>query len=321
MADPNLGTVTVTGGVNVAWTGAVLTKANCFKGMPVTINKQSTYVDTRIDTTHFTVNPPVDNVVGANAAISPLNADNVQVAELNVRAAELMENLSVIDANGRGLFYVILGLTGPNDPQPTFLARDSLNWADVTALYFDAQDANQQPAMARILLWNVGTVITVRSLDSTSNAFASFVMTEVPVSMDSGEWASISGLEYLEGDGVLADGEAVAVEWNRMGSGYSAIPSGEWDVGTTYARNNMVQHGDYIFLSNADNNLGHEPDITPEPESDAYWTYLPLPSAGDFIDLAFYAEGVYENDAILYRFEFVDTAKFEAGLPLSLIHI
>lgn len=318
MASPLIGTGIVTGGNAVAWTGAVLTKANCFSGMPVVINKQASFIATRVDTTHFTVAPPVDNGTGLSVAISPLNADNVQVAELNVRAAELMENLSVIDANGRGLFYKLLGLTGPNDPQPTFLARNAANWEDVTALYFDAQDANNQPAMARILLWNIGTVVTVRSLDSTSNAFASYVLTEIPTSEDTGEWAKITGLVYKEGDGLLADNEAVAVEWNRMGTGFAAIPSGDWAIDIEYPRNGLVQHGGYIFLSNADGNLGNEPDISPAPTSSDDWTYLPLPAAGDFMDLAFFAEGVYDSAALLYRFEFADTAKFEQDLPQTV---
>lgn len=216
MAAPLRGTGTVTSTTDVAWTGAVLSAANCKQGFPVVINKQATFVDELVDTTHFTVDPPVDNGTGLQIAISPLSPNNVTIASLNVSAAALMEQLSVVDANGRGLFLNNLGVTGANDPGPGFLARDNSSWPSVTALYFDALDANGQPAIERMMLWGIDTVLTVRSIET--NAFAAFRMTEVPVNEDTDEWVSCSNLVYLEGDGILVDGEALSVEWNRRGA-------------------------------------------------------------------------------------------------------
>lgn len=284
MAGPLIGTGNVTGGNTVAWTGAVLTRSNCYLGMPVVINKEATFIASRIDTSTFTVAPPVTNGTGLAVAISPLNAENVQVAELNVRAAELMEDLSVIDANGRGLFYVILGLTGANDPQPTFLARDAENWEDVTALYFDAMDANQQPAVARMLLWNIGTVLTVRSIDTA--AFASFVLTQLPTSEDSGEWVKVTNLTYVEGDGLIADGESVAVEWNRKGNNADlGNPKGAYAGGTTYSYRDMVTDQSALWIYwNAAPGAGNAPPTLPT-QTNSYWQLVGgMPTVDDVLD-------------------------------------
>lgn len=316
MASPLIGTGTVTSGNAVAWTGAVLTRANCYVGMPVVINKQATFVATRVDTTHFTVAPSVDNGTGLAVAISPLNADNVQVAELNVRAAELMENLSVIDANGRGLFYNVLSYTAANDPGPGYLARNNNNWPDATQLYVDAVDANNQTAIERLLLWDLGTVLTIRSLEP-DYAFASYTILAEPTPLNTNGWVSIN-VTYLEGDGLLTDSEPVAVEWNRTAPGLNVVPSGEWDDAVTYPQLAMVEWGGAVFISSVEANLNHEPDIDPEPTSSAYWTLFPLPSTGDFFDIALYAAGVYGNSELLFRFEFASTVVFPAALVGSV---
>lgn len=314
MASPLIGIGTVTSSTDIEWTGATLTGVNCYHGYPVVVNKEATFVDERIDTTHFTVNPPVTNGVGLSVAISPLTPQQITIAELNVRAAELLQELSVVDANGRGLFYNILSYTAANDPGPGFLARDNTDWTAVSELYIDATDANNQEALDRILLWNQGTVLTVRSIETA--AFVAYTVITVPASQGDA-WARMQ-VEYLESSGILTDGEAVGIEWNRIGQGLAGIPSGEWSSVTTYPQLAMVEWGGAVFISNAAGNLNHEPDITPEATSNAYWTLFPLPSAGDFFDLAFFGSGVYSANEELFRTEFASTAIFPVGLVGSV---
>lgn len=316
MASPLIGIGTVTSTTDIAWTGDTLTKANCYEGFPVVVNKEATFVASRIDTTHFTVNPPVSNGVNLSVAISPLTPQQITIAELNVRAAELLEQLSVTDANGRGLFYNILSYTAANDPGPGFLARNNSSWSSVTELYIDSTDANNQVALDRILLWNQGTVLTIRSIETA--AFVAFDVIIAPIAQSGDGWALMS-VEFIESSGILTDGEAVGIEWNRVGKGLASVPSGEWDVLTSYDTLAMVEYGGAIFISNVDGNLGHQPDISPEPTSDAYWTVFPLPSAGDFFDIAIFAQGVYADGEMLHRHVFASTSVFPIGLVGSQV--
>jgi hypothetical protein len=59
-------------------------------------------------------------------------------------------------------------------------------------------------------------------------------------------------------------------------------PRGAYAGGTTYAKNDLVQSGNYIFISNADANTGHAPNTA--PASTAYWTFVPLPTVQQVLD-------------------------------------
>jgi hypothetical protein len=59
--------------------------------------------------------------------------------------------------------------------------------------------------------------------------------------------------------------------------GLSFLPRGAYDAGTTYARNDLVEYGGSIFVSNLDTNLGNTPGGSPFPSSDGNWTLVPMP--------------------------------------------
>lgn len=205
-------------GLTVTWTGAVLTPANCKEGFPVVINGQASHVDERVDTTHFTLKTPVDTGSGLDASVSSYTTQEMLIATLNARAAEVGERLSVLDANGRGLFYYVSGDTGANDPGPTYVSfNDSVaNPSGITAMYIDVLDANNLDVSGVIDLWAQETAITIRAI--ASNAYMTFVLAAGPSNEGPDEWRSITGITYVEHDGLISEGEAVAIEWNRKGT-------------------------------------------------------------------------------------------------------
>lgn len=80
----------------------------------------------------------------------------------------------------------------------------------------------------------------------------------------------VTGLVYQWRGGVLVPLRIVGVTFN---------PRGAWDTGTTYAKGDLVEHGGFLFISNADDNVAHEPDDDGTPTSDANWTWFQAPSA------------------------------------------
>ena len=284
-----VGTATVaSGGINVTWTGATLTAANCKNGFPVVINGQASFVDERLSTTVFSLLLPVDVGTGLDAAISSYTSQEMQIATLNARAAEVGERLSVLDANGRGLFYNLLGTTGANDPGPTFVAFDSAVSLpeDITEIYLDVLDANNLDVSGIIDLWPIGTVLTFRSI--ATNAYISATLSAAATNEGPDEWRRIIGVTVVEGmyDGLLADGEAVAIEWNRPG-GNAALgnPKGAYAGGTTYSYRDMVTTGGALWIyHNNTPGSGNAPPTLPT-QTNAYWQLVAnSPTVQDVLD-------------------------------------
>jgi hypothetical protein len=78
---------------------------------------------------------------------------------------------------------------------------------------------------------------------------------------------------YLWRDGVLEVVTVISAMWT---------PRGAYAGGTTYAKNDLIQSGNYIFISNSDANTGHAPNTA--PASTAYWTFVPLPTVQQVLD-------------------------------------
>jgi hypothetical protein len=78
---------------------------------------------------------------------------------------------------------------------------------------------------------------------------------------------------YQWRNGVLEIVTVVATPWT---------PRGAWSGATTYALNDLVQSGNFIFVSNGAGNLNHAPNTA--PASTAYWTYVPLPTVQQVLD-------------------------------------
>lgn len=89
------------------------------------------------------------------------------------------------------------------------------------------------------------------------------------------------------------------------------MPKGLWDAGTTYSASDMVEHGGHIFLSNEGSNTNNEPVISPDPASDAHWTWVPMPPGpGEIFALAFGTNDRPYPGEVLPPHVFVDTIVF-----------
>lgn len=84
---------------------------------------------------------------------------------------------------------------------------------------------------------------------------------------------AVTRVIYQWRNGLLVPVETVATAF---------VPRGAYSAGTTYAKNDMVQFGSYVFVSNADANTGHAPDTA--PASTAYWMWYPTTAVQPVLD-------------------------------------
>lgn len=219
------GTVSVANGGTMVtlWAGddpeVTLSEFTSPAGSHVIIEGVSNYIKERLSTVSFELEEAHTGAGGAGlrCMISALTAAERSTGTLNARVATTIEQLRVLDANGRGLFYNLIGVTGANDPGPGNLAFDNADPQLVTALYFDVLDANEggRDVSGIVDLWPVGSVLVVRSI--ASNAYAAF-KTTAPV-VDAGGFRTVAVTPITPGgsDGTLAN-EPVAVEWRLAGA-------------------------------------------------------------------------------------------------------
>lgn len=113
---------------------------------------------------------------------------------------------------------------------------------------------------------------------------------------------------YQWRNGVLSEVFTVGLAFN---------PRGAFNVSTTYAKNDLVEHDGAVFVANADATVGHTPDTSPEPASDIYWTLFPLPAPNDRFVFAPFAQGRPSTGELIHSTVFTDTIVFPAGLTGS----
>ncbi|GGF24255.1 hypothetical protein GCM10011321_14530 [Youhaiella tibetensis] len=210
------GTATVVAGDRtVAFSGPPLSDANCPVDGSVVLAGAAYFIASRTDTSHFELTRDYEGTDGTvSCEIDPLNANAINLVKVARQITEYNAKLALADAYGKGLFYECIGFTGANDPGPGKLARNAAAWSDTTEIYMDVLDAGGHEQGALIDLARAGTAYIVRAIDT--GAYAAFILSAAPVNMGPDEWRKIS-LEYVDGDGIIADGELVAVEWNRKG--------------------------------------------------------------------------------------------------------
>jgi hypothetical protein len=66
--------------------------------------------------------------------------------------------------------------------------------------------------------------------------------------------------------------------------GQAFLPKGLWSAVTSYDTDFVVNFGNFLFVSNQDDNVNHQPQISAggAPINDAFWTWLPLPTPEAF---------------------------------------
>jgi hypothetical protein len=104
---------------------------------------------------------------------------------------------------------------------------------------------------------------------------------------------------------------------NTIGIAFN--PRGSYDAGTTYAKNDLVQIGNSVFISNADGNVGNAPTSSPTPDSNTYWTLLPMPRGGDHFVLSFFCQGRPLANELIGRWNLPTTVNFAENFVLSQI--
>jgi hypothetical protein len=214
------GTVSVGAGGTVvtAWSGddgVVLSEITAPAASSLVIEGAANFIKQRLSTTSFELLLPHVGAGGADlpCAISALTATETSVGTLNARTATVIQQLSVLDANGRGLFYNLIGVTGENDPGPGNMALNNADPDLVSEVYLDVLDANEggRDVSGLIDLWAASSIIIVRSLATT--AYAAFQVAGTPVVAAGYRKVPVS---YVDHDGTLAD-EPVAIEWRLAG--------------------------------------------------------------------------------------------------------
>ncbi|WP_323014534.1 hypothetical protein [Devosia sp.] len=216
------GTVTVANGETAvtAWLGdddVVLSEITAPAGSAVVIEGCANFIAERSGTTAFSLLLPHAGAGGSGlaTAINAAAAAETQVATLNARTARVIQELSTLDANGRGLFFNLIGVTGDNDPGPGRMAFNAGVPDDVTEIYFDVLDANEggRDVTGLLGLWKAGTVLIVRSLAST--AYAAFQISSTPDATPGYRKVAVA---FVGSSGALAE-EPVGVEWVILGEG------------------------------------------------------------------------------------------------------
>lgn len=214
------GTVTVTNGSKnvTAWVGdlgVTLSPITAPVGSQIVIDGVANYVEARPSTTSLTLVLPHTGVTGTlkPAAISAITTDETSIATLNQRTATVIQELSTLDANGRGLFYNSIGVTGNSDPSAGNLSFNSNSPTGITQVYLDNIDANDGGKDVSGILEYIpsGSILVFRSLDT--NSYYAFQTTNGAV--DEGGYYSIQ-LLYIMHDGILSS-EPLAVEWRLAG--------------------------------------------------------------------------------------------------------
>jgi|GEM_PF-6978510 len=212
---PLSGTAEVEAGEDiVAWIGAALTPLNCVPGATIALDGRTYFVKERLGTDQLQLTRAVAEADGTvPAEIEQLSPEQVATATLNRRAAQVMSELSTLDANGRGLFYNLIGVTGDNDPGPGNLALNQTDLEDVTEIYLDVLDANDggRDVSGIIDLWPMNTVLIVRSL--SSNAYGAWRL--LGTAVEAGYRRLQLGFVGRDGD---FGAEPVAIEWRLSGA-------------------------------------------------------------------------------------------------------
>jgi hypothetical protein len=145
-------------------------------------------------------------------------------------------------------------------------------------------------------------------------------LADMPTDMMSEVWArvqnnsifidSVTRTLYAWRGGLLEPVNTIGIAFN---------PRGAYDAGTTYAKNDLVQIGNSVFISNSDGNIGNAPTTSPTPDSNAYWTLLPMPRGGDHFVLSFFCQGRPLANELIGRWNLVTTVNFAENFVSSQI--
>ena len=153
----SVGTVTVANGgtavtgVGTSWVGKI------FEGDLFTDPAQGLFARVTADVTDnelMTINPWPGVGMSGDAYEVVLQADSIRSSE---RSRQLLEQLSVVQANGRGLFYWFSTTVTDADPGAGYLRLNHATIGSATAAYVDNLDADGAAVSTEIDTWDDST--------------------------------------------------------------------------------------------------------------------------------------------------------------------
>lgn len=222
-------------------TGAALTAEVVTHGAMVVLDGIVYFADSLTDTTTLELTRVYAGTTGTvDMEIWPVSQNTTSLVNLAQVVARTQAQINVLDKNSQGLFYSMLGVTGAADPGPGKIALDNATPGSITAIYIDNVDANGRTVDGLVDLWTSGTVILIRSLTSTA-----YVALRLPSGVTAQSGYRSAAVQYIDHDGVIADGEPVSIGWSRVGEGLEIDAVGNFADRATY---NTADAG-FVYLS------------------------------------------------------------------------
>ncbi|WP_297105116.1 hypothetical protein [uncultured Devosia sp.] len=214
----SVGTVTVSNGgttvtgVGTSWQGKI------FEGDLFTDPAQGIFARVTADATSNTsisINAWPGTALSGDAYEILLTPDSVRASE---RTRQLLEQLSVVQANGRGLFFNFSDSVTDADPGSGYIRLNNADPTLATAAYIDVLDANGGAVSGEIDTWDDSTSLGkgnlwVRGIADPS-AFHAYELTGSVV--DGTGYRKLT-LTYIGGSGSFAADDELMVAFARTG--------------------------------------------------------------------------------------------------------
>lgn len=212
------GTVTVSNGgttvtgVGTSWQGKI------FEGDLFTDPAQGIFARVTADATSnasLSINAWPGTALSGDAYEILLMPDSVRASE---RTRQLLEQLSVVQANGRGLFYRFSDTTTDADPGAGYVRLNNADLTLATAAYIDVLDANGATVSGEIDTWDDSTSLGKGSLwirgIADPTAFRAYSVTGSVV--DGTGYRKLT-LTHIGGSGSFAADDELMVAFARAG--------------------------------------------------------------------------------------------------------
>jgi hypothetical protein len=222
------------GATTVSFAGAILGTADfptiqagdlfCDPAQPLVPPQRIASLDYTAGTAALAVNWP-----GTTMAAAPYEVRYVgDTVRSTAQTREVLTDLSVVQANGRGLFYTFDDTTTDGDPGSGKFRFNNATIGSATAAYLDDLDADGATVSAILDTWddNATTAnrgqLWVRSI-ATPSTFAAFNVTGSVV--DGTGYRKLT-LAYIGGSGTLAGGDELMVFFSAKGDLGDGVPAG-----------------------------------------------------------------------------------------------
>lgn len=241
------GGTTVTG-VGTSWQGKI------FEGDLLTDPAQGIFARVTADAasnTSLSINPWPGTALSGDAYEILLTPDSVRASE---RTRQLLEQLSVVQANGRGLFYLFSDTTTDADPGAGYIRLNNADPTLATAAYIDVLDANGATVSAILDSWDDEATAAGRGQlwlrgVADPSAFRAYKVTGSVV--DGTGYRKLT-LTYVGGSGSFAADDELMVAFSAQGAdGTNAILGvwqGGWLTATAYDVDDLVEQAGSTYI-------------------------------------------------------------------------